>query len=186
MANCLRSTWWSCARRALIAACCALAATAWAAKAPNLKLKDLAGHADQLSALRGQIVVVNFWATWCGPCQEELPRLQALAASWDGKGVEFIAISIDEPKDEAKIGPLLERLHVQPGGNFALWKGSSEYAMRSFGLGGVVPGTVVIDRDGDIVTRIEGEARDADVRTPVEWLLNGRRGTPPAVLVRRY
>ena len=170
----------------LMLACSALTATAWAAKAPNLKLKDLAGQSQELSALHGQIVVVNFWATWCGPCQEELPRLRALAKAWDGKSVEFVAVSIDSPKDEAKIAPLLQRLHVDPGGNFAVWEGSSQYAMQSFGLGGVVPDTVVIGPKGEIVTRIEGEARDADVRTAVEWLLNGRQGPAPASIVRRY
>src|ERR1700757_3691801 len=82
---------------------------AYAKRAPSLELKDLSGHSQKLAALRGQIVVVNFWATWCGPCQEELPRLSKLAQSYSGKNVRFIAVSIDAAKDRAKIQPALEK-----------------------------------------------------------------------------
>lgn len=157
-----------------------------AARAPNLSLKDLAGARHKLSDLRGHIVVVNFWATWCGPCREEMPRLRKLAADLQGKGVQFIAVSIDDPKDEGKIRPMLEQLQLAPGGNFSVWVGSSEYALQSFGLGEVVPGTVVIGPDGDVVTRIQGEARNADIQSAVDWLLNGRQGTPPPAVVKRY
>lgn len=158
----------------------------FAARAPNLDLKDLNGSSQKLSALRGQIVVVNFWATWCAPCQEELPRLAQLAQQWTGKDVRFVAVSIDDPRDQPKIEPMLERLHLAPEGSFAVWIGSSSYALRSFGLGDVVPGTVVIDRDGGIVTRIMGEARDDDIRSAVGWLLDGRAGNPPPNLIKRY
>jgi peroxiredoxin len=159
---------------------------ALAARAPNLSLRDLDGKHVRLSDLRGHIVVVNFWATWCGPCREELPRLRKLAADLAGKGVELVAVSIDEPKDEAKIRPLLERLRMTPGGNFAVWVGSSQYALQSFGLGAVVPGTVVIGPDGDIVTRIQGEARNTDIQSAIDWLLHGRQGTRPPAAVKRY
>lgn len=159
---------------------------ALAGKAPNLSLKDLEGQRVKLSDLRGHIVIVNFWATWCGPCREELPRLRKLAADLQSKGVELVAVSIDEPKDESKIRPLLAQMQVAPGGNFSVWTGSSEYALESFGLGGVVPGTVVIGPDGNIATRIQGEARNADIQTAVDWLLNGKQGTPPPAVVKRY
>lgn len=155
-------------------------------RAPDLKLDNLQGQARSLSALRGHIVVVNFWATWCGPCQEELPRLSKLAQEWPGKDVRFVAVSIDDRKDRAKIGPMLERLHVVRGDDFEVWMGSNTNALADFGLGEIVPGTAVIDPEGRIVTRIMGEARDGDVRTPVDWLLNGRAGNPPPAVVKRY
>ena len=169
-----------------LAAALLLASPARAARAPNLSLKDLDGASRKLSDLRGHIVVVNFWATWCGPCQEELPRLAALARQWAGQDVRFVAVSIDEGKDQPKIRPDLERLHVAPTANFSVWVGSTPYALASFGLGGVVPGTVILDRDGNLVTRIQGEAREDDVRTPVEWLLSGRSGPAPPATVKRY
>jgi thiol-disulfide isomerase/thioredoxin len=164
----------------------AFPALASTGRAPNLSLKDLEGNRQKLSALRGQIVVVSFWATWCGPCQEELPRLSQLAQEWSGKDIRLIAVSIDEPKDAAKIGPMLQRLHVVPSANLAVWVGSNVDTMESFGLGDIVPGTAVIDSEGNIVTRIMGEARNEDIQTAINWLIGGRSGTPPPSLVKRY
>lgn len=149
-------------------------------------MKDLQGQAHRLSGLRGHIVVVNFWATWCGPCQQEMPRLAKMAQDWAGEDVRFVAVSIDERKDEAKIGPTLERMHVAPNGHFEVWIGGNTDELGSFGLGEIVPGTAVIDPEGQIVTRIMGEARVEDVQRAVIWLLNGRAGTPPSAVVKRY
>jgi len=160
--------------------------SALAERAPNLALKDLSGSKQKLSDLRGHIVIVNFWATWCGPCQEELPRLDALSRHYAAQNVRFVAVSIDEPKDQAKIRPDLDRLHVAPTPNFSVWTGGTSYALASFGLGGVVPGTVILDSDGNIVTRIQGEARDTDVQTTVNWLLSNRSGPPPPATIKRY
>ena len=164
----------------------AFPALASTSHAPNLNLKDLAGNHQKLSALRGQIVVVNFWATWCGPCQEELPRLSLLSQEWAGKDIRLIAVSIDEPKDAARIGPMLERLHVVPSANLEVWTGSNVDTLESFGLGNIVPGTVVIDGEGNIVTRVMGEAKNEDILTAINWLIGGRSGNPPPRLVKRY
>lgn len=178
----------SCAgfRVAALLACCALPLFASGRPAPDLKLKDLEGQTQKLSELRGHIVVLNFWATWCGPCQEELPRLSKLADDWSDKNVRFVAVSIDDRKDRTKIGPMLERLNVVPRADFEVWIGSNSDALANFGLGDIVPGTVVIGRDGTIVSRVMGEAQNADIRTAVNWLLNDRTGNPPPALVKHY
>ena len=160
-----------------------LAATPLAARrAPDPSLKTLDGQARKLSALRGKIVVVNFWATWCAPCQEELPRLAGMAASYAGKPVEFVLISIDQPKDRAKIPAALDRLHVPQ----QSWIGGDTDLMDRFGLGDIVPGTAVLDEQGEIVARIMGEAREDDVRRAVDWLLAGKTGPPAPALTKRY
>jgi thiol-disulfide isomerase/thioredoxin len=74
-----------------------LTTIAGADPAPKLSLKDL-----HVAARHGTIVVLNFWATWCEPCQDELPRLSRLAQSYAGKNVQFIAVSIDDAKDRAR------------------------------------------------------------------------------------
>jgi thiol-disulfide isomerase/thioredoxin len=166
----------------VLTVCAFLAAPVFAKRAPDPGFKSLDGQWRKLSGLRGQIVVVNFWATWCGPCQEELPRLAQIAASYEGKPVKFVIISIDAPKDRQKIPDVLERLKVPSDS----WVGGDTDMLADFGLGNIVPGTAILDERGEIVARVMGEAREADVRTAVDWLLGGKAGPAPAVVTKRY
>jgi thiol-disulfide isomerase/thioredoxin len=165
-----------------LAVCACVAVPAGAKRAPDPGFKTLDGQSRKLSALRGQVVVVNFWATWCGPCQEELPRLAQIAASYEGKPVKFVIISIDEPKDRKKIPGVLERLKAPADS----WVGGDTDMMADFGLGNIVPGTAVLDEHGEVIARIMGEAREQDVRTAVDWLLGGKTGPAPAAVTKRY
>lgn len=166
----------------LAALCCVPPVPAFARRAPDPTLKALDGQKRKLSELRGNVVVVNFWATWCGPCQEELPRLAKIAASYTGKPVKFVLVSIDAPKDRAKIPAALARLGVPD----ESWVGGDTDMMDAFGLGDIVPGTVILSPDGEIVARIMGEAKEPDVRGAVDWLLNGKTGAAPPALTKRY
>lgn len=155
---------------------------AFAKPVPNLELADLAGHHQKLSALRGQIVVLSFWATWCGPCKEELPRLSQLSDTYRGKNVRFIAVSIDEKKDRPKIEPYLEKQNI----HLEVWVGGDSDLLGRYGLGDIVPATLILDPQGEVITRITGEATDQDVRTRLDWLLGGRSGPAPEGKLRRY
>ena len=166
----------------IVCALAILTAIASAESAPRLSLKDLSGQTQKLSSLRGKIIVLNFWATWCEPCQNELPRLSKLAQSYAGKNVEFVAVSIDAAKDREKIEPLLRRLNVY----LNVWTGADLDTLEKFGLGNVVPGTLVIDEKGQVVTRVMGEARDEDVSSSLDWLIHGRIGPAPPPLLKRY
>ena len=167
--------------RILLLTVLALPAPLIARRLPDPSFKTSDGKTHKLSALRGQIVVVNFWATWCGPCQEELPRLSQIAANYAGKPVSFVLISIDDPKDRKKIPGALEKLHV----SFDSWTGADTDTLAIFGLGDIVPGTLVLDQNGEPVARVMGEAKEEDVRKPVDWLLNNKNGEPPAPLTKR-
>jgi thiol-disulfide isomerase/thioredoxin len=187
--DCALYCWWTMrpycdnfGRKLLLLAALLLPAPVFARHAPDPSFKTLDGHTRKLSSLHGQIVVVNFWATWCGPCQEELPRLSQIAASYAGKPVSFVYVSIDNPKDQHKIPAALSRLHV----SFDSWVNADTDTLGRFGLGEIVPGTIVLDENGEPVARIMGEAREDDVRKPVDWLLAGRKADPPQPMTRRY
>jgi thiol-disulfide isomerase/thioredoxin len=156
--------------------------SAYARSAPGLDARDLAGHKQKLASTRGQVVVLSFWATWCGPCQEELPRLSRLSEQYTGKNVRFVAVSIDASKDRGKIQPFLDKQKV----GLEVWVGASVDDLARFGLGDIVPGTVVLDSDGELVGRIMGEAQDEDIRSRVDWLLDGRKGPAPEAVAKRY
>lgn len=161
---------------------CLLSGVADAKRVPNLELKDLTGHTQKTASLRGSIAVVSFWATWCTPCREELPRLSKLAQDYAATGVRFIAISIDEPKDRAKVGPYVTQQRL----TMDVWVGGNTDMLDRVGLGDIVPGTIIINQQGEIIGRIMGEAREEDIKARVDWLLHGREGSQPEPLVRRY
>src|SRR6202035_3839766 len=80
----------------------ARAAPAMDAAAPALIATALDGQAFDLSKLRGKVVLVNFWATWCAPCRKEMPTLDAFYRRYRGQGLELIGISVDFARDVAK------------------------------------------------------------------------------------
>jgi thiol-disulfide isomerase/thioredoxin len=161
---------------------CATLASAAPKKVPNLEAKSLTGESEKITALRGSIVVISFWATWCGPCTEELPRLSKLKQEYAAKGVRFIAISVDEPKTRAKIEPYLKQQSIE----LEVWVGGNLDMLEHSGLGNVLPGTLIIDQQGEIVTRIVGEAQEPDIRSRLDWLTNERPGPAPEPLIKHY
>ena len=161
---------------------CLLVVSAQGKRAPNLELKDLSGNKQKLDSLHGSIAVVSFWATWCAPCRDELPRLSKLTQEYSPTGVRFIAISIDEQKDRDKVAPYVagQKLAMD------IWVGGDTDMMARVGLGDIVPGTIILDQQGEIIGRIMGEAREEDIRSRIEWLRNGRQGNVPEALTKRY
>jgi thiol-disulfide isomerase/thioredoxin len=155
---------------------------AQAKRAPNLELKDLAGATHKVAELRGSIVVINFWATWCGPCREELPMLATLNHKYAEKKVHFIAVSANEAKDRSKIDEFLNNNTL----SMDIWVGADLDMLERAGLGNVLPATLILDDQGEVVARILGEAREEDIRGPLDWLLGGKVGAPPAPITKRY
>ncbi len=145
----------------------------------TLKLKDTGGRARSLIDHRGKIVVLNFWATWCKPCREEIPILVSLDSRYRERGVEFIAASADDSSTQKHVAAFANRLKV----NFPVWVGATMDDIKRLGLGGAIPATVIIDRNGAIVGRILGPASNADLQKRIEWLLGDRQTPAPAAVV---
>jgi peroxiredoxin len=118
--------------------------------APDFSLKDLTGKTVHLSDLRGIVVLVNFWATWCPPCQEEVPSLARLNALMPEKGFRMIAVSIDDGGSNAvesffrMTGYRLPTV-LDPGGTVG----------KMYGITGV-PETFILDRQGVIRKKVVG------------------------------
>ena len=161
---------------------CCLVPVAQAKRAPNLELKDLKGNRQKVADLRGSIVVLNFWATWCGPCQDELPMLSALTRAYAGNKVRFIAASVNEQKDRPKVDAFLARHDLA----MEVWVGADMDMLDRADLGIVLPATMILDDQGEIVARIMGQAREQDVKVPIEWLLGGKTGPAPPAATKRY
>lgn len=86
-----------------------LAPLAWASVAPDFTLRDVNSKSYALADLRAKnkVVLVNFWATWCGPCQVEMPHLQAMYAELASKGLAVVGISIDDARSSSMVKPLV-------------------------------------------------------------------------------
>lgn len=147
---------------------------------PELALKDLSGVEQTLSSFRNQIVVLNFWATWCVPCREEMPLLVSMQKRYADRGVIFIAASADAEATQKNIPEFVRKMKL----NFPVWTGATVEDMRGFGLGDALPATAIIDRDGQIVGRIIGVVKKDDLISRIDWLLGDRLSPAPAVLAR--
>jgi thiol-disulfide isomerase/thioredoxin len=144
-------------------------------KEPTRPLVDLNGKPHMLNEFIGSPTVINFWATWCIPCKDEMPRLQKLYERYAGNGIKFVAISIDAADSRGKIPDLLKKRNFR----VPVWQGASSETLKELDMGEMVPATVIIDAEGNVVGRIEGEAREKDITSRIDWLLEGRKGKPP-------
>jgi len=133
----------------------------------ELSLKDLAGIDQRLSAYRGRIVVLNFWATWCIPCKQEMPDLAAIQNEYAAFGVQVVGASADQIADRAKVLQFIKQTKI----NFPVWLGATTEDMKRFGVGPGLPATVVIGRDGKIAVLHYKVIQQAQLRKEIDKLL---------------
>jgi thiol-disulfide isomerase/thioredoxin len=161
-----------------------LPAAAEAKAVPNLSFRDLAGDKKSFADLRGSIVVANFWATWCGPCREELPLLTNMSAQYTAKKVRFVEISEDENGDSKAGRAKIDEFVKAHGPGLEVWTGADLDTLGRLGLGSELPATIILDENGEVICRLLGEARETDLRAALDWLLNGKTGPVPAAIVK--
>lgn len=136
--------------------------------APALEATTLDGDTVSLAQLRGQVVLVNVWATWCVPCRKEAPELQALHEAHRGDGLRVVGVSVDNRGAEDQIRRFVEEY----GMTYDIWWDPDGTAIEAFGAVGV-PLTVLIDREGRITWRHLGafHAEDATLRSALSRAL---------------
>lgn len=132
-----------------------------------LALKDLTGGEQSLAGYRGRVVVLNFWATWCVPCQKEMPDLSAIQNDYAALGVQVIGAAGDAASDSAKVMKFIRDFKV----NFPVWVGAATTDMERFGVGTVLPATVIVDREGKIVWREVGVIKPVELRKELDKIL---------------
>lgn len=111
------------------------------APAPDFTLRSSAGKNIRLQELRGEVVMVNFWATWCGPCREEMPALNRLHEKYRAAGFTLLGVSIDDKPDGAV--QMAKRLKVA----YPLLHDTEKRASRQYDVS-AMPMTFLIDRSG--------------------------------------
>jgi len=121
----------------------ALAAPSTDAPAPTLVVSTLGGQTFDLSKLRGKVVLVTYWATWCAPCKKEMPILDSFYRRYRERGLEIIGISADRPQDFAKMRKMSNAL-AYPTATL------DQITDNGFGPPEGFPLTWVVDRDGVI------------------------------------
>jgi thiol-disulfide isomerase/thioredoxin len=120
-------------------------------QAPALELHDLDGNPVAVADLQGKVVLLNFWATWCPPCREEMPSLERLHQAVDGQDIAVIAANVGEERETvAEFAAMLD-----PAPTFPLLLGVEFEALRDWEVRGL-PTSLVIAPDGSVVYKAEG------------------------------
>jgi peroxiredoxin len=114
--------------------------------APNFSLKDHQGNIIQLSDFKGKVIILDFWATWCGPCRMEIPGYVKLYEKYKSEGLEIIGISLDRGGWNA-VENFMEEFKI----NYPIVMGDAQVAMAYGGINSI-PTTFVINREGEVVT----------------------------------
>ena len=140
-----------------------------AEQAADFSLRDLDNKSVSLSDFKGQVVLVNFWATWCAPCQVEMPHLQAMYTDLKDQGFVLLSVSVDDARSKARVKPLIK----SKGYDFPVLLDTDTKLVSQYNPSKTLPYTFIVDRAGDIAHRHQGyhPGDETDLRAQVEALL---------------
>ena len=119
------------------------AAQVLSGKATDFTLKSRGGKNIKLSELRGQVVMINFWASWCGPCRQEMPLLEALHKKYSALGFTLLGVNVEQ--DSSKANAYLRDISV----SFPILFDKKNSVSKAYNIS-AMPSTVMVDRDGNL------------------------------------
>lgn len=135
-------------------------------QAPDFELPHSKGRLVQLSAYRGQVVVLNFWATWCNPCQLEIPCFVEFQSAYDAKGFSVIGVSLDED-GWTPVLPYVTKQKI----NYPIVLGNND-VLRAYGGLESLPTTLIIDRQGQVAATHVGLVSRSVYERDIKAVLN--------------
>lgn len=161
----------------LLAAPAALAADA----APGFTLRDVNGRSVALSGYQGQVVLISFWATWCAPCQAEMPHLQRFYETYGPQGFTVLSINTDDARSLSQVKPLVKSKGV----TFPVLLDRETSVVALYNPAKTLPYSVLLDREGRIVQVYTGYSPGDETRVEAEiqnllQIANPVQAAPPA------
>lgn len=120
--------------------------------APDFSLRDLSNQPQTLSQYRGKVVLVNFWATWCGPCKVEMPHLQAMYEELGSKGFVVLGISADDSRSASAVKPTAMSFGLK----YPVLQDKDSAVVSQYNPSKTLPYNVVVDRLGNIANVFSG------------------------------
>jgi peroxiredoxin len=144
---------------------------------PDVTLQDLNGQSVAFADFKGKVVIVNFWATWCPPCREEIPSFVRLYSDYKDKGLVIVGVALDE-KGKAVVAPFAEKNKI----NYPIVLDPDNAAQSAFGLGRSfgIPATFIVGRDGGIRQKLVGLRPHSYFENMVKKLLDEELPAPTA------